>query len=183
MNNLSYDQKLILLLYKLFYQTQYPTVLLKDEERTKTHINAQKLCFLLKLNGLDIGDFGYAWNFRGPYSPGLLVVLRSLDANIESVKDYYTSDEKLDKLLTDEEHKRVRTLIRDLLISKHRNDKSSWMELLGSIAFLSNSVLPGEDFDRIEEELHSRKDQFNDSENNRAAWDALSKAGILKTAN
>lgn len=173
MKSLTYDQKLILLLYKRFYKKQYPI----DNEMTQVHINAQKMCFLLQLKGIDIGEFGYSWNHYGPFSPGLLAVLRSIDTNKELVNEYYKSNNKL----TEEDDKKVSILIHDILLDKHNHDIEDWMELLGSLAFLSNYVLPGEVFNRVEIELNKKKARFNDSITNKKAWDTLISAGLLKS--
>ena len=178
---LTYNQKLILQLYNDFYGMQYPFFGVgHDEERTRTHINAQKMCFLLQLIDLDIGEFGYSWNYHGPFSPGLLAALRSLDAREEAAKEYYKSDSNIKELLLEEEIESIHLLMKKIALQDHSEDISKWMELLGSIAYLSNSVLPGEDFIKENEELKRRKSMFEDDTINICAWDTLKKAGLLK---
>lgn len=178
---LTYNQKLILQLYNDFYGMQYPFFGVgHDEERTRTHINAQKMCFLLQLIDLDIGEFGYSWNYHGPFSPGLLAALRSLDAREEAAKEYYKSDSNIKELLLEEEIESIHLLMKKIALQDHSEDISKWMELLGSIAYLSNSVLPGEDFIKVNEELKRRKSMFEDDTINICAWDTLKKAGLLK---
>ena len=177
MPNLTFNQKTVLNLYNMFFGEAYPRNLSSDAA-TKVHINAQKMCYLLKMDGIDVGDFSYSWNFHGPFSPGLLALLRGLDAHAEEVSAFYMD---CDQPFTQEDQDRITSLISNLHLNTHNEDRSNWMELLGSLAFLSHSVLPGEDFTCISHELKCRKPQFSDDEMNLAAWNVLKDARLLKT--
>lgn len=180
MNGLTYDQKLILLLYESFFSKRYPFDASNDE-RTRVHINVEKMCYLLQLNGLDIGGFCYSWNKFGPFSPGLLAVLRSLDLKKQDADSFYESGKKISDYLSEAENERIFSLIRVLFFNNCCKDINKWMELLGSLAFLSNSVLPGEDFVRIHDEIVKRKKHFSDREENILAWNVLKQSGLLKS--
>ena len=54
------------------------------------------------------------------------------------------------------------------------------MGLLGSIAFLSYSVLPGEDFACVNRELVTRMNYYDNESKNLEAWNILENAGMLK---
>lgn len=179
MSELTFEQKVILDLYKRFFGCQYPTEGSFDD-KTQVHVNAQKMCYLLKMDGIDIGDFGYSWNFHGPFSPGLLAVLRSLDLQDEQVRTYYDSEIVQSESLSDVDQEKITTLIAKLRLSEHVENRGDWMELLGSLTFLSHSELPGESFDRIKNELRLRKDKFDDDSENSNAWNVLREANLLK---
>jgi hypothetical protein len=178
MPNLTFNQRTVVDLYPQFYGNSYPEQL-HQEDVTRVHINAQKMCYLLKKVGIDVGNYGYSWNFHGPFSPGLLVLLHSLDSQEEDVQ-YYCDNPEHPATFSDDEQEKVTSLIQNLHLAEHENDRSSWMELLGSLVFLSHSVLPGEDFANVVQELKSRKPQFSNDNENREAWDVLKTANLLR---
>lgn len=180
MSSLNFDQKVILSLYMKFYKEKYPTHLTSQDDVTGTHINAQKMCYLLKLYGVSIGDFGFTWNFHGPFSPGLLALLRSLDEQTEEVDNYYSNDYlNQSDLFLDDENNKIDCLIELLELNDHADQLGMWMELLGSFAYLSNSVYPGEKYDVVLNELIKRKSKFNNIDDNSKAWETLIKSGIV----
>ena len=93
------------------------------------------------------------------------------------VNAYY--DESTE-LLSEEEQAKINRLIDILQLANHVEDRGRWMELLGSVAFLSYSVLPGEDFECVNHELTARKDYFKDKDEDHEAWNILESAGMLK---
>ena len=93
------------------------------------HIETQKMCYLLKMAGIEIGDFDYSWNFRGPFSPGLLVLLRSIDRKATEVTEFYENSEEKEKLL-DGLKTKIYELQKNLEIDKHLDQKEQWVEVL-----------------------------------------------------
>ena len=178
MPNLTFNQRTVVDLYSQFYESSYPDQL-NQGDVTRVHINAQKMCYLLKKIGINVGDYSYSWNFHGPFSPGLLVLLHSLDAQKESVRSYCEGTEHPAAFSNDDQEK-ITSLIQKLHLKEHNSDRSNWMELLGSLAFLSHSVLPGEDFTNVVRVLKSRKPQFDDDVQNQEAWEVLKRAELLR---
>ena len=62
---LSYDDHAILILYRRFYDIDYPV---KRENNTEAHIMAQKMCYLMDRSIIPVGDYGFFWGKYGPYS-------------------------------------------------------------------------------------------------------------------
>ena len=181
MLNLSYNQKAILNLYERFYHERYPSGSDDEKVTTQTHINSQKMCYLLKMYGINVGDFCFTWNFHGPFSPGLLAVLRSLDQQKENIKAFYSQSNDSDNTaLFSEDDKKIEMLINLLNLQGHLDNLPNWMELLGSLAYLSNSVFPYEDYIFIVDELKKRKDKFISESENSDAWQTLKNANLLK---
>lgn len=181
MSNLCYNQKVILNLYERFYLERYPSETTDDASMTQTHINSQKMCYLLKMFGVNLGDFSFTWNFRGPFSPGLLALLRSLDQQKQEIDEYYSTHNGLENnLFFQDDNDKVEDLITKLNLHQHKDDLPKWMELLGSLAYLSNSVFPYEDDTLVINELSKRKENFNNQEENIEAWHTLEKAKLLK---
>ncbi|MBD5479647.1 MAG: hypothetical protein HDR08_16400 [Lachnospiraceae bacterium] len=172
---LNFNQKSILDLYPKFYGKRYQCGL-AGEEATQEHINVQKMCYLMKRFGISVGNFGYSWDTYGPFSPGLQVALHDLDMRNEDVELFYEETER-EQFYADN---RIERLISVLHLAEHGQDLERWMELLGSLAFLSYSVLPGEDFDCVRQELTARKSYFNDVDEEFAAWSILKEADMLK---
>lgn len=178
MPNLTFNQRTVVDLYSQFYESSYPEQLSQGDV-TRVHINAQKMCYLLKKIGINVGDYSYSWNFHGPFSPGLSVLLHSLDAQEENVQNYCDGREH-PAIFSNDDQQKIASLIQNLRLKEHDCDRSKWMELLGSLAFISHSVLPGEDFANVEKVLKSRKPQFADDAQNREAWEVLKSASLLR---
>lgn len=172
---LSFNQKSILDLYLKFYGKRYRCGV-AGEEATREHINVQKMCYLMKRFGIPVGNFGYSWDTYGPFSPGLQVTLHDLDMRNDDVEVYYEET----KGEQSSANNKIEHLINVLHLAEHSQDLERWMELLGSIAFLSYSVLPGEDFACVNQELVARKDYFNDAVEAFSAWSILKEADMLK---
>lgn len=173
---LSFNQRMILTLYPKFYGIKYQCGV-AQKEVTQEHINVQKMCYLLKRFDIPVGSYGYSWDTYGPFSPGLQVTLHDLDMKGEDVDAYYDENTEL---FSEEECDKINRLIDILQLAEHDDERGRWMELLGSIAFLSYSVLPGEDFACVNHELVTRKEYFNDEDKDREAWNILENAGMLK---
>lgn len=186
MNNLSFDERAILTAYKRFYGECYPAV---DSSNTEAHVRAQKMSFLLSVGGVDIGEFGYSWNYYGPYSAGLQSKLRALDFHSKQVQDFYENNTNESLLFSDNDcpsalfselqKMKIDKLSEKLKIKEGQNNKNDWPELLGSVAFLAKSVYPGTDFETVNERLKALKDKFCNDQENLSAWNTLQAAGIL----
>lgn len=186
MAKLTFDERAILTAYRRFYGENY---LAQEGTNTDTHIQAQKMCFLLSLRGVSIGDFGYSWNYHGPYSAGLQSQLRALDQHADLVSEFYDSyqDEcvlfsdgnEASALFTTKQRDLIDELSRSLKVLECGEDKRKWSELLGSITFLGRYVFPGADFNMVNRELQKRKPQYSDNNYNYSAWTLLENIGIL----
>lgn len=183
---LSFDQKRLLAAFECFVGKKYETPYTLGGNNTSMHVEAQKMCYLLKLIGIEIGDFNYSWNDRGPFSPGLLVVLRSIDSCREEVELFYNDREEKEKYI-----KNVKSEIEDLRkrldMSENFCNSEQWIEILGSLAYLARTVLPGAGFEYVSSYLKKRKknlytckpEYYND-EKNKKAWELLTAAGLIE---
>ena len=183
---LSFDQKRLLAAFECFVGKKYETPYTLGGNNTSMHVEAQKMCYLLKLIGIEIGDFNYSWNDRGPFSPGLLVLLRSIDSCREEVELFYNDSEEKEKYI-----KNVKSEIEDLRkrldMSENFCNSEQWIEILGSLAYLARTVLPGAGFEYVSSYLKKRKknlytckpEYYND-EKNKKAWELLTAAGLIE---
>ena len=178
MKQLTYDQKQALAAYKYFYGVQYQTN--SGQNNTGMHVAAQKMCYLLKVIGVDIGDYEYAWNKKGPFSPGLLALLRSVDRNEELVNAFYAQLGKEEDVLKTKA-KKIAQLRDRLDIIKHKNAYVAWVEILGSLAYISRTVLPGKGFKEVNERFVREKEAYNNKRQNLEAWRLLKKAKVLSS--
>lgn len=186
MNNLNFDERAILVAYKRFYGECYPAI---DKNNTEAHIRAQKMGFLLSTAGVNIGEFGFSWNFHGPYSAGLQSKLRALDFHAKLVEEFYTSnpDDTLlfsdndtpSALFSEQQKAKIDALSQALKIREGENNKNDWPELLGSLAFLARSVYPGADFETVNRQIKQIKSKFSDEQENLNAWKTLQIAGVI----
>jgi len=173
---LSYYERLVLFIYRYFIGSDYK--LDKDRNTRDQHIIIHKIFFILHKLGIDIGDYGFVWNMFGPYSVGLQYILKELDDKQTDISHYYDqfSDETQNSLFNESALNTVQELKEKLQINSDRTiSKQSWLELIGSLAYIGNDELPGESFQRINQELCSRKKQFctNTENYNQQAWQIL----------
>lgn len=180
MSALNFDQKKTLAAFERFFGSRYNTHA-EENGNTSMHVETQKMCYLLKMAGVEIGDFNYSWNFRGPFSPGLLVLLRSIDRKEADVTEFYENVEEKEKFLLGLKSK-IDELREKLEIDKHLNQKEQWVEILGSLTYISRTVLPGADFEEVNKRLIQEKAEYCNKELNNHAWNVLNNMKLLEIA-
>ncbi len=186
MEELKFEQRAFLALYKRFYKRLYPA---KVKNNTDAHIKAQKMGYIFSLYSIDIGEYGYMWDTYGPCSSALQYELKYLDENPMLVQKFYnkfpedtalfTPDGDLSGLYTTTQGAQIDQLSAKLKIGDHSGDMKDWSERLGSLAYICRSRMPGASFNVIHEKLSSIKPYFNDKEKNLQAWKALRAAKII----
>ena len=193
MPGLSFDDKVVLTLYKKFFGENYPAPEElahggAPENLTDGHVKAQKMCYLLDLSGLRVGGYTYSWNTYGSFSPGLQAQLRRLDRLPADVSAYYGQDlsdsvlfanEGDENIFWAEDQRCIHSLIAALCIPQNSGEARRWIELLGSMAYISQNVFPHGEFEWVCDELVRRKPQYSNQEENRRAWDVLYSANLL----
>lgn len=179
MSVLSFDQKKILVAFERFFGNRYETHT-EEKGNTNMHVETQKMCYLLKVVGVEIGDFDYSWNFKGPFSPGLLVLLRSIDRKDADVLEFYEKTAEKEKFLSGYGMK-IDELREKLEIDQHQEKNIQWVEILGSLTYISRAMLPGADFDTVNKRLMQEKREYCDENMNRHAWELLNRANLLMT--
>ena len=170
-------KKRTLATYERFFGERYDTHS-GESSNTQMHVRTQKMWYLLKMAGVEIGDFDYSWNFKGPFSPGLLVLLRSMDRKDTEVQNFYGNDSDRGKFLAGQETK-VDYLRRQLEIDEHRGQYVQWVEILGSLAYISRTMLPRAGFKAVNQTLVREKPEYRDEDVNRHAWNLLYKTKLL----
>lgn len=174
---LNYDQKLTLAAYQYFFGNHY--AISSGDSTTNNHVAAQKMCYLLKMAGIRIGDFEFTWNTKGPYSATYQALLRTLDRNQTEVAEFYEKTFAECSVYHKKEEE-IKKLRKKLEVDKHDSDYVKWVERLGSLAYIATTMLPGEDFSLINTRLIQKKDVFNNSKTNRHAWNLLKKANVIQ---
>ena len=187
---LNYSEKMFLALYKELYGKQYicdKKSKLAHDTIVAGHLQAQKAIYLFSQCNILIGEYGFIWDKRGPFSSELQEFLKGLDSRPDEVKNYYESynanaDAGVRMLLTEKQILRMRTVSRRLkeyLFVEDDDRRSRNCELLGSLVYLSQTVLPGRSFDAVNNELTRRKGYLNDNEFNEKVWKVLRTAKLL----
>ncbi len=180
---LGVQEEVILALYMMLYKEPYHCAgrPRPHDEVNMIHVNAQKAIFIFSEMMVPAGDYGFCWNHQGPYSEQLQIQLRALDGKPKLVQEYCDEfaknpDEKLEVLFT-----RGQILkIKNVAVGMSEVAKGEMGgELLGSLLYISRTVMPGSGFDRVNSELQLRKTSFPDQKVNRKAWDALEKLDLV----
>ena len=185
---LSYDEHAILILYRRFYDIDYPA---KRENNTEAHIMAQKMCYLMDRSTIPVGDYGFFWDKYGPYSELLQNRLRHIDKDSNTVDEFYKEYPQDSHLLFNDDinsnnsffslrrQNKVDELSKALRIQDHREDERNWVELLGSLLYLYQIGSSREKFETVNERLKNKKIYFNDDSINQKAWNSLILAGLV----
>lgn len=198
MSSLSFEAKRLLVLYRKFYGKNYSAV---KSNNQNAHVMAQKMCYLLGLVGVDAGDYGYVWDQFGPYSEMVQNLVRQLDEDGDIVKEFYdkypegtasdeiffSDDPNPESLFRKRDLQRVEALqpSLDFPIDNDSVDEFGdtpmrrWAELLGSVAYISQSVLPGKGPKALIDELTAVKEKYNSKEETDKALRVLREAKLL----
>lgn len=189
MTKLKLTQQKLLLLCQLFYGFEYEPAAQKNLEM---HVLMQKMYRLLKCIGIDPGGYVFALDKYGTYSEGLQANLRRMDFNENAVIEFYKKDPdeagfygnwREGALFSESERERVEMLSEKLGVLEHKNNLRRWMELLSTLADLSDSVMPSASREQIEERLQSIKREWEyRPEEITEAWKRLEESGTLSRA-
>lgn len=192
--NLDFEERRCLALYLEFFNRCYNV----DDERKydvspthsllARHIEAQNIDYFLQALGIH-SEYGYTWDWRGPYSPGFQLVLNSLDKKEEAIPEFYDSYNKDRSRGWNRNYRdQLQDLLQDFFYNSEitKISKASFVledilkeergsEYLADIIYIGKTVLPGSDLPRILKELNRRKVNLS-PETSEAIWKAL---GIL----
>ena len=157
MNNiLSYKDKRILAAYQLFYGEKYGGI--AGGENLLLHLKAQKMVYFLSNAGIYMGEYGFLWNTKGPYSSALQVDLKRYDHNSELVSKFYTEGKEIFDGKTKKEINHIKTIV---LRQKPKDCEAvAWIELVGSLCFIWKAVMPYSSDEKIHEEAIKRNPEL-----------------------
>lgn len=180
---LGVQEEVILALYMMLYNEPYNCTGKQRQQDgvNMIHVNAQKAIFIFSEMMVPAGDYGFCWNHQGPYSEQLQIQLRALDGKPKLVQKYYDEfaknpDVKLEMLFTRGQILKIKNVAAGMSeITKGELGG----ELLGSLLYISRTVMPGSGFDSVNSELQLRKTSFPNQEVNKKAWDALGKLDLV----
>ena len=168
MTNLSYDQRFLLSAYRKFFGERY--------EKGCSQ-KAMQMMYLFQLVGIDAGQFHFSWN-EFPYSPGLLAFLLKLEGKKSDIDLFYDIVERKDNIIN-MVLSQIVELRSALEIASHSTNLEVWVILLASLAYMSRSILPGMEYQKLSKELANRVSISYSDVEIRKAWDDLYKARLL----
>lgn len=177
MCKLNYGQQKTLAAYETFFNQQY-IANCDNDQHTDEHIITQKMVYLLQVAGIPIGDYDFSWNFKGPFSPGLLANLRDIDRNSDEVEIFYAENHQ-NPILPKELKQEILKIRAMLELERYKFCLLHWVELLGSLLYLSRSMLPGANYELVNKKLMAYKNDYCNSDENHRAWKALQAANLL----
>lgn len=175
-HQLGFNEQKFLELYRRFYGEPYPA---KRVENTNAHVKGQKAVYLLMLKRVNVGDYSFTWQQHGPCSDALQEMMCALDLAPTSVAKFYqkfpdnavsdgalySDDPNTQRLFYKEDAAKIDTVREKLdLPEEHEAEKKDgdtpvrrWMELLGSLTYISTTRLPGASEERVWAELKKAK--------------------------
>lgn len=174
-HRLGFNEQRFLELYRRFYGEPYPAA--KDKNQN-AHVKGQKVVYLLMLKQVNVGDYGFTWQQHGPCSDALQKMMRELDKAPKSVAEFYqnfpdndASNKRLysdgpsaQRLFCKADAAKIDLAREELCLPKEDAPMENgdtpvrrWMELLGSLTYISTTRLPGAREERIWEELEKAK--------------------------
>lgn len=201
-NRLGINERRFLEVYRRFYGEDYPPSVTNNQN---AHVKGQKAVYLLMQKHVHVGDYGFVWQEYGPCSDRLQDIMRKLDgmpnevetfyhefsAETEGEAQLYSDESNPNRIFWTREKEQIDTIKSSLRL--HNDDGSldqngdtplrRWMELLGSLTYISVVRLPGADESRVWEELIKAKSKakylaVSDKERE-TAFDVLRRAGLL----
>lgn len=107
-----------------------------------------------------------------------MALLRSIDRSAPAVLEFYEEDSEKGALLAKCRNK-IDELREKLEIDTHQDNLLQWVELLGSLAYISRTMLPGENFEAVNKKIGQLKSEYYNRNMNYKAWELLNKAQLL----
>lgn len=197
---LGLNERRFLEAYRRFYGEPYPSL---PDGNQNAHVKGQKAIYLLMLKRVNVGDYGFTWQQHGPCSDELQEIMRRMDKEPEAVDEFYEAfpagSEREDLLYSDDSSSQRIFLKQDAdkidsiktkLKIPHDDGKQDadgdtlarrWMELLGSLTYISTTRLPGAKAERVWTELEKAKSKakYVDAPEKEDAFFALREAGLF----
>ena len=186
--NLTYEEKRILMLYRHFLQKEYDVNNNKKYEgnnELKNHVEMQNVIYLA-YNLLCTDEYGFLWDTYGPKSSGLESNLTVLDKKEESIYSYYSMFDsniyshdsiQIAKNYYDStkiyQLEKFTKLISDILSEKNG------IELLADLVFIVSKIHPGATFEVANKELQIKRPIFNDNQLNKFAFRCLENYDLI----
>ncbi len=107
-----------------------------------------------------------------------MALLRSIDRKNEDIAVFYAQTVNQDKFLSGNENK-IDDIRKKLEIDKHQEDSIEWIELLGSLTYITRSVYPGADFEIVNQRLIQENKKYSNRDINYQVWRILDIANFL----
>lgn len=174
---LSFNEQRFLELYRRFFKEPYPAAANNNQN---AHVKGQKAVYMLMLKQVCVGDYGFVWQQYGPCSNALQEMMRELDNkplmveefyhdfpqdDARTTKKLYSDDPNSERLFYLKDAEKIDAVREELQLPKESPELDPtgdtpvrrWMELLGSLAYISSTRLPGASEERIWQELQKAK--------------------------
>ena len=187
---LNYSEQLFLILFKEFYDRNY---ICNNAEKLHDgilaeHLQAQKVAYLFSQANISVDDYTFIWDKKGPFSVGLQMMLKSLDKKSEDVEAFYqrydeNKNEYIEDLLTEKQIRKMKLIVDKL--SKYIRcgdfkNVCNAAEMIGSLVYLNQSVMPSCNFQDLLKELSIRK-SYLELYTSADLWSALKETGLVST--
>lgn len=104
--------------------------------------------------------------------------MRSMDRKGADIIEFYENKPRDEEFFLDYVVK-IDELRKNLEIDTYREQCIRWIEILGALAYISRTMLPGSDFITVNQRFIQEKPKYNKTAENRHAWDILNKANLL----
>lgn len=193
------DFREFLVIYRYFYGTNYIPYTNYQKNRLN-HLRAQSLYYLLSYFGMDNriyncpGQSGYLWLKNSPHSLSLEEDLHLINRHKDEIKQFYSEEYQKDKVdsFKNPEIKKILDFLKSIFLTEKlrtylkeidRSD-ADWINLVGLVATLKNSVMPYANLNTINEELKRKgvawgRIKSNKLDLNEKAWELLQTVKII----
>lgn len=133
-----------------------------DVDDFNDRLEMQKMIYLLQNMGINVGNYSYFWYKHGPYS-------QTLQNDILSLRD--SSNMPNIKISFSEYANNVIKRLKNAFLKKGSNySEAAWVECLGSLFYIRESLLPSNaDDNTILNKLKELKPHLNNDDSNKLA--------------
>lgn len=104
--------------------------------------------------------------------------MRDIDRNSDEVEIFYAENHQ-NPILPKELKQEILKIRAMLELERYKFCLLHWVELLGSLLYLSRSMLPGANYELVNKKLMAYKNDYCNSDENHRAWKALQAANLL----
>lgn len=197
--DIEFKEGILLSLYLEFFNHCYDTEDKREYDKGKEilvrHVEMQNITFILQNLGIINDGHSFMWDWSGPFSSGLQVILNKLDKKVASIKEFYESynknrniahyvtyEEQLKGMLfyyfRDNDIEKISKVISTIegILKEERGS-----EILVDIIYIGKNILPSASLSEIIEYMKEKECYIN-IELIERIWEALAVLGIRQTA-
>lgn len=171
---LTFIEEVLLSLYLEYFDKEYDVsndklINIKRHPILERHNEMQNVLYIVKETAAYSEEYSFTWNWLGPYSPGLEIILNELDKKNESINSFYEEynlrkskyfnnyKDQLKYLLSKYcSDSCIEKIALSSFVFKNIFKRNNGSQATAQIIYVSKNVVPGEDLETVLDILQER---------------------------